>query len=92
MEQRRLEEVNEEALQVFRHGWCLGGEEFRWEKLEQMEGKLGENHAGELQRGTSAARADRIIAEELLRLGWSRNDLAVRRKSDPAKLALAARL
>ena len=92
MEQRRLQEMDEEALQAFRRSWCLGSEEFRRERLEQMEGQLGENHAGELRRETSLVRADRIIAEELARLGWQPNDLAVRRKSDPAKLALATRL
>jgi hypothetical protein len=36
--------------------------------------------------------AERIIAEELQRLGWTDQDLPARRKSDPEKLALAARL
>ncbi len=40
----------------------------------------------------SQAKADRIIAEELSRMGWSEKDLALHRKGDPAKLALAARL
>ena len=51
MEQRRLEEMDEEILQAFRRGWCLGGEEFRREMLEQMEGKLGEPHAGGVAAG-----------------------------------------
>ena len=38
------------------------------------------------------ARADRIIGEELRRLGWTEQDLTLRRKSDPDKLAIAARL
>jgi len=59
---------------------------------EQMEGKLGDNHPGELNRESGQAKADRIIQEGLSGLGWNRNDLLVRRKSDPAKLALAARL
>jgi hypothetical protein len=37
-------------------------------------------------------RAERIIAEELGRLGWSEAQLREWRKSDAAKLALAARL
>ena len=37
-------------------------------------------------------RAERIIAEELATLGWKEEDLARRRKSDPAQLAMAARL
>ena len=33
-----------------------------------------------------------IMGEELRRLGWTEMDLMVRRKSDPDKLAIAARL
>ena len=36
-------------------------------------------------------RAERIIAEELGRLGWRKAALRERRESDPAKLALATR-
>ncbi len=92
MEARRLEETDEEALNIFRRGWCLGGEEFRKQMLEKMEGKLGEHHSGELRRETADAKAKRIVAQELRRLGWKETELASRRKSDPAKLAIAARL
>jgi len=37
-------------------------------------------------------RAERIIAEESGRLGWTAAQLVERRKSDPAKLAVASRL
>ncbi len=57
-----------------------------------MEGKLGEHHAGELRRETAQAKAERIVTEELGRLGWKEAELVSRRKSDPAKLAMAARL
>ena len=53
---------------------------------------LGEHHSGELRRETAAAKAERLIAEELSRLGWSESQLKSRRKSDGAKLAIAARL
>jgi hypothetical protein len=75
-----------------RRGWCLGGEAFRKEMLERMEGQLGQSHAGELKRESAEVRAERIIAEELKRQGWSEAQLRQRRKSDPVKLALAARL
>ena len=75
MEARRLED--EESLKVFRRGCCLGTEEFRKQVLEEMEGKLGDNHAGELHRETASARADRILAEELRRLGWTTSELGV---------------
>jgi REP element-mobilizing transposase RayT len=92
MEARRLEETDDEALKTFRRGWCVGGDEFRKQMLEKMEGKLGEHHSGELRRETAEAKAKRIVAQALRRLGWKETELASRRKSDPAKLAIAARL
>jgi REP element-mobilizing transposase RayT len=92
MEKRRLEETDEESLKIFRRGWCLGSEEFREQMLEKMEGKLGDNHAGLLHQESALARADRIIAEELRRLGWTESELAARPKSDPNKLGIGARL
>jgi len=53
---------------------------------------VGEHHSGELRRATAEAKAERIVAEELSRLGWQASDLATRRKSDPGKLKLAVRL
>ena len=92
MEARRLAETDEEALKVLGRGWCLGGGEYKRQMLEAMEGKLGEHHSGELRRETAKAKAERIVAEELSRQGWNENDLATRRKSDPGKLRIAARL
>ncbi|MGO8926450.1 MAG: hypothetical protein ACLQU3_06110 [Limisphaerales bacterium] len=60
--------------------------------LELMEGKLGESHSGELHRETAEQRANRIIAEELASRGWPESELVTRRRSDPGKLAIAARL
>ncbi|MDA1276669.1 MAG: hypothetical protein O2960_21835 [Verrucomicrobia bacterium] len=90
--ERRMEEANEESLKTLRRGGCLGGNQFRERMLEEMEGKLGDHHSGEWHRETAEARAERIIAEELARLGWTGSDLAIRRKSDPAKLVMGARL
>ena len=59
--------------------------------LELMEGKLGESHSGELHRETTEQRRNRIITEELARRGWQESELATRRRSDPGKLAIAAR-
>jgi REP-associated tyrosine transposase len=92
LERRRLEEVDEEALQAFRQNWCIGGEAFRQQCLERMEGKVGENHPGQTRLETAEAKADRIIAEELARLHWTADDVVGRPNSHPAKLMLAARL
>ena len=37
-------------------------------------------------------KAERIIGEELRRLGWLEAQLALRRKRDPSKLEIAVRL
>jgi len=92
MEARRLEPGDEAALTVFRRGWYVGSEVFRQEQLARMEGKLGEHHAGQLRRETAEAKGERIIAEELRRLGWSERDLAIRRKNAPDRVAIAVRL
>jgi hypothetical protein len=92
MEERRLVETDEAALKVFRRGWCLGSAQFKNQMLEKMEDELGEHHSGELRRENAEAKAQRIVAEELARRGWREADLAERRKGDPGKLAIAARL
>ena len=45
-----------------------------------------------LRHAGAQARAERIRGEELRRLGWTEADLTVRHKSNPDKLAIAARL
>jgi hypothetical protein len=57
-----------------------------------MEETLGDHHSGELRRESAEVNAERIIREEPRRLGWSAEDLSLRRKSDPSKLAPANRL
>nr|WP_321349309.1 transposase [uncultured Methanoregula sp.] len=92
LEARRREETDPESLKSLRRGWFLGGEEFKRELMERMEGRLGEHHAGELRLETAEAKAERIIGEELRRLRWAEQDLTGRTKNDPEKLAIAARL
>jgi putative transposase len=95
--ERRTEEsraAEEDGAQwaPLRRGWCLGSDDFKRQALARMEGQLGEYHAGDLRRESSEAKAERIIAEELEGFGWAEADLEKRHKSDPGKLALAARL
>ncbi|MCX6923370.1 MAG: hypothetical protein NT154_09205 [Verrucomicrobia bacterium] len=54
--------------------------------------QVSRHHFGELRLERSQAKAERIISEELVRLGWQWAELASRRKRDPAKLEIAARL
>jgi hypothetical protein len=60
--------------------------------LHRIEGSLGGHHSGQLHRQVADAKAERIIAGELGRCGWSEQDLLTRRKNDPAKLEIGARL
>jgi hypothetical protein len=45
-----------------------------------------------LRGETAEAKGERIIAEELQRLGWSESDLVIRPKNDAGKMAIAVRL
>ncbi|MHB8522793.1 MAG: transposase [Limisphaerales bacterium] len=92
MEARRAGEPDGAEWQPIRRGWCFGTPDFKAKLLEQMDGKLGEHHSGELKRESAEAKAERIIREELQRRRWTEADLRERAKSDPAKLALAARV
>jgi hypothetical protein len=49
-------------------------------------------HRGEDIRQSAQEKAERIVQEELGRLGWSVQDLAGRPKGDPRKLRIAGRL
>jgi hypothetical protein len=81
-----------EAQKALRRGWCLGSSGFKREMLLRMESGLGEHHSGELRQGSAEAKAERIVAEELKRLGWKEAELKSRRKNDPDKLEIGARL
>lgn len=92
MEARRAGEGEAEQWKGMRRGWCLGSEPFKRGLLERLHGQLGPNHAGEMRREANQARAEGIIDAELKRLRWKAADVSRRAKSDPGKLALAARL
>jgi hypothetical protein len=92
VEAQRLEAGDKESLKALRRGWCLGSREFKDQMLEEVEGQVGQHHFGELRLQTAQAKAERIISEELVGLGWQAAELASRRRHDPAKLEIAARL
>ena len=52
----------------------------------------GPEHRGEDIRQSAQQKAERIIQEELAKLGWSVADLAGRPKGDVRKVTIAARL
>ena len=55
-------------------------------------GHGGPEHAAEMRQEANRACAEAIIEAELKGLRWKEADLSKRAKSDPGKLALAARL
>ena len=78
--------------QGVRRGWCLGDAAFKRELLGRMAERVGEEHYGAERAETGAVRAERIVAEELQRLGWQEADLSRRAKGDAGKVAVAVRL
>ena len=73
-------------------GWCLGGEEFRQELLEQVDARPGPSHFGEVVQEAEAVQAEQLVIEGLKRMGWSEPDLRARRKGEPRKVDLAWKL
>ncbi len=73
-------------------GWKIGGEDFAdWlaEKLARR-GRKGER-ASE-RRETDEALAERLVQENLQKLGWGGKDLKHEKKGDPHKLRIARQL
>ena len=91
-EARRIEAGDQEALKALRRGWCLGSEQFKQQKLEQLDGQVGQHHFGQMRLEVAQAKAERIITEALRQFGWQEADLLNRRKRHPAKLEIAVRL
>jgi hypothetical protein len=60
--------------------------------LEEIEKVEVASVSGGLRQETAINKGDRIVAEELKRLQWTEEDLRRRRKNDPGKLRIAARL
>jgi REP element-mobilizing transposase RayT len=82
-EARRLEPGELEGVKALRRGWCLGSKEFKQQKLEELDGEVGQHHFGQMRLEVAQAKAERIISEELRRLGLPEGRLATRRKRDP---------
>ena len=89
--ERRREDLRGEFKRVER-GWCLGGEEFRRELLEQVDTAPGPSHFGEVVQKAAAVQAERLLIAGLKRMGWSEAGLGARRKGDPKKVDLAREL
>jgi putative transposase len=97
---RRLEEALEQrrgateeaTFRKIRRGWFFGENALKQELLAQMSERAGKSHYGEELRESAEAKAERIVAEELKRLGLGKDDLGRRRKSDREKTRIARRV
>lgn len=75
-----------------RRGWLLGAEDFAARLLDRLEAEAGPHHRAVERSETEEHKAERIIQRALHKLRWPEEELAVRRKSDPKKIALARQL
>jgi hypothetical protein len=91
MERRRAEESAAD-YEAIRRDWMLGSEDFRQELLAAVVERVGPNHYGAERQETGLQKAERIVREEVERLGWREDELWARRKGHRAKVLLARRL
>jgi hypothetical protein len=91
LEARRAGEAGAD-YRLLRRGWCLGGETFRKELLDQMAEQVGAEHYGAERQETAEAHAEQIIVEELGSEAARRSELAKRAKGDRLKIRVASRL
>ena len=91
MERRRREDLRAEFKPVER-GWCLGREEFRQELLAAATERIGATNYGAERREMEEAKAQRLVKEEMERLGWKEKDLLRTPKGDRRKVKIAVRL
>jgi hypothetical protein len=62
------------------------------ELLEHISEKLRKHHGGGKRIESSAAKAQRIVREEMARRGWSEPQLEQRRKAGAEKIKIARRV
>jgi putative transposase len=89
MEARRTEKDDFKSL---RSDWCHGSEQYRLELLAQVNELASSKHAGLEIDQAADAKAERILEEELKRLGWGALELGGHSKGHPHKVRIATRL
>jgi len=76
-----------------RRGWCFGGEAFRSEMVESLDGvltgKRRESFVGDQTRQHDVLDAERLVVGGLKRLNLKDSDLATVKKGDPRKKVIA---
>ena len=85
--------AEQEDWRGLRRSWCCGSEDVSPGNAGVVLSEdAGEHHYGEELHETAEAKAERLVGEALRRARWQEKDWALRRKTDPVKVALAARL
>ncbi len=74
-----------------RRGWFVGSEQFRQELLAAAQ-RVGLSHYGAERQQSDIQGAERIVRDEIGRLGWAEQDLRSHRKGDERKVSIARRL
>jgi hypothetical protein len=92
MEARRREGSEKEEWAELRRGWFFGDQELKKELLAQASQRVGAQHYGLERQESGAAKAERLVTEELRKGRWTEEDLEQRRKGDPGKVRMARRL
>jgi hypothetical protein len=80
------------VYEAIRRDWMLGSETFRQELLAAAIERVGPSHYGAQRQESDRQKAERVVKEELGRLGCEEDDLGARRKGHRAKVMLARRL
>ena len=91
MEKRRFE-ADGQADPGPERGWCVGSEEFRQELLSQMQGRIGTNHFGPERKASAEQWGRRIVAERLLDLGLTAEQMKGLAANAPIKVEMARQL
>lgn len=87
---RQSERTQDWAL--LRRGWWFGDADFHARLLDRLATGEGLIRHGAVPPEVAVRAGDRIVAEELARLGWTEAELAKHPKAAPEKIEIAARL
>jgi REP element-mobilizing transposase RayT len=75
-----------------RRGWCFGGDAFRASLALRLATTTDIIRHGKAPPEMAEQAGERLVAEELVRLGWTEDELTRRRKTAPEKIWIARRL
>ncbi len=89
MNDRTMQELEVEDWKKIRRGWYFGADSLKAELLQRATQRVGANQYGVERREVAEAKADRLVREGLVRIGWSEADLSRQLKGDPEKVRIA---